>query len=155
MRLYQGTPCRELCQTQACDFLSLSGIIIKNKLVTPYPSLTPCEEVVSSWRSPKSKADQTDRKGCGIRTKDQMPLCSSETQIIVLTETRSLSHTSMPLSSFFFQLPVRKTTNSPLFFFLVIVDREYAWEESGEAARAEAWAKKIVLCAPISPPFYY
>ena len=92
MRLYRGTPCRELCQTQACDFKSLSGSIIKNKLATPYPSLTPCEEVVSSFASPKSKADQTDRNGCGIRAKDQIPLCSSETQIIVLTETSGAYH---------------------------------------------------------------
>ena len=55
---------------------------------------------------------------------------------------RSSSHTSMPLSSFFFQLPAWKTTGSLLFLFWVTVDREYAREESGEAARAEAWAKK-------------
>ena len=62
---------------------------------------------------------------------------------------RSSSHTSMPLSSFFFQLPAWKTTGSLLFLFWVTVDREYAREESGEAARAEAWAKKIALC-PLS-----
>ena len=54
---------------------------------------------------------------------------------------RSSSHTSMPLSGFFFQLPAWKTTSSLFFFFWVTVDREYAREESGEAARAEARAK--------------
>ena len=117
MWLYQRTPCRELCQTQACDFQSLSGSMLKNNLATPYPSLTPCEEDVSSWTSPKSKADQTDRNGSRIRTKDQTPLCPSETQIIVLTETRGAYHLTVGCRTHngkrFTSLPQNSNIRSP------------------------------------------